>query len=345
MLHEFRPSVARGIRATTRTPPIRDALHVEACRPCSRARARMFGQSAVVPVDVGGLGQPQHQPQLLRLAGAVIGDRQGHRGGTVGQPDDRPRRVTVHGGVEQRFTGDPQQCVLDVAGSSAGVPSTRSVDPQVLGHVHGGQLFEHLRQAGAVRVPGMVERVYRRAQLLGRRPGEILGQSSRSTRSPAPTVLRPRFGTPRSAYPRTARVWATLSCSSRGDPVTFGIENLMTLRRTEFALGGQQFGVARAGRPASGLGDAVSACSGRLRWNSEQFCNATAVWLARMRITISSVPSRSRARRASTPRRRRSTRRRVRSARGRAGLDHRNRNFASRPRSMSLSRLSTASGR
>ena len=82
-----------------------------------------------------------------------------HRGGAVGQPHDRTGCVAVHGRVEQRLTGDPQQRVLDVAGQLGCGAVDPQRDPQVLGHVHGRQLLEHLGQAGAVRVPGLVERV------------------------------------------------------------------------------------------------------------------------------------------------------------------------------------------
>ena len=282
--------------ATTRTPADPGALHLEGATVLAGPGPHV-GQPAMVAVDVGGLGHAQHHSQLVRLAGAVVGDRQRHRGEAVGQPDDRPGGVTVHGGVEQRLAGDPQQRVFDVAGQFDGsARRPAATTRRSSGMCTVASCSEHLGQAGPVGVAGMVERVDRRAQLLDRRPGQILGQVEpldrvRSAAEWASTSLRHTS----ICMPADSTRLRDAVVQFAGDAVPFGVEHLMSLRRTEFALGGQQFGVARLGLRPAAPGDFGTARSSAARPRSGWPGSAS---------PISSVLSRVRCG-ASTPRRRR----------------------------------------
>ena len=54
------------------------------------AAGEHIGQAAVVAVHIGRIGQPEHQPQLLRVTATVVGDRAKPGGG-----DDRVGLVVV----------------------------------------------------------------------------------------------------------------------------------------------------------------------------------------------------------------------------------------------------------
>src|SRR6185436_18940319 len=73
-------------------------------------------QAAVPAVDHGGPLQPELAAQVLRVALAVVGHRDGDLVGAVAQPHDRAGRLRVGGDVEQRLPHRPGDLVVGVVG-------------------------------------------------------------------------------------------------------------------------------------------------------------------------------------------------------------------------------------
>lgn len=250
-------------------------------------------------VDVGASAIRNIQPEFVRVAGTVVGDRQCHHDRPV-PPHDRAGRVAVHGG-EQRLPATAAAHVLHLAGQLGKRPLRLSGWQQILGHVHGVLPPSAPGSVDRPASPGWLS-VDRRAQLFGDRPGGVLAVCSRSSQRIRPG---PRTGLNLAAAHldlhagRQHRLGDAVR-AVRGRSGGAQIEDLMLLGAPSSALREQQLGVRASGRQRLGALEQLAVVQ------------ATAVWLDRIRITVSSVPSAC-DHSAFGPRTRRSPRRRVRS--------------------------------